>query len=144
MYSIQNPFRRIKYKEVLHLKNTEEVAPIKKVDEDEDEKIKKVAEDEDEKIKNIIPEIICIGNSHIYIKLGQQVKNLQNPDNACLFINRLNPKIHMVYSGGSTAKGFRPDYISRKGAFDVSFNYIKSFENTTKLFFNFATVSALV
>jgi hypothetical protein len=140
MYSIQNPFRRIKYKEVLHLKNTEEVAPIKKVDEDEE--IKKVAEDE--KIKNIIPEIICIGNSHIYIKLGQHVKNLQDPDNERLFINRLNPKIHMVYSGGSTAKGFRPDYISRKGAFDVSFNYIKSFENTTKLFFNFGQVDVEV
>lgn len=89
----------------------------------------------------IIPEtekILLMGNSHVYIMLGEERDNTQISD--FIYQNKEYKNITMFRCEASTAMGFRPNHNSKTQAFSKFYEYIKTIDPTTKIVINMGQV----
>jgi len=82
--------------------------------------------------------VLLVGNSHIYFMTGDQRDNIKIGKD--LYQNSVNKNYYIMFFGGSTASGFRPNHISQTNAFVNTYSYIKTLPLSTKIIFSFGQV----
>ena len=97
-------------------------------------------------------DVLLVGDSHFYYMTGEAVCMLDKPDiidkskhnHGQVTQHTKYKNIYYFHVSGATASGFRPEHISKTGAFDICDYYIKKLKNTVKLVFNFGHVDMRV